>query len=98
MEVDDDEAFFLRLWSKCVLWAGRYPIPRNENQLARRRDPARSSDELIKRHIKEIQKEVKMGRQLTEDKEIDFLHLDVGFYEQKIFLSLFGRLREAIES
>lgn len=95
-DYDEQELIFLSLWTTCSTWAGRYPIPKNENELPRQRRPAESSEELLRRRSREIEKAISSGTTL-EPEQFDLLHSGVGAQEIEVYRNLFDRLRECVE-
>lgn len=93
---DEEEKKKLELWQVCAVWAGRYPIPKNENELPNRREPAKSSEELLKRRHKEISKLIREGKNL-EPELIDLLHTSIGDSEFKCFVEIFDRLKKSLD-
>jgi hypothetical protein len=95
-DFDEEELIFLELWTTCSTWSGRYPLPKNENQLPRQRKPAASSEALLRRRSREIKKAISSGTSLQLE-QFDLLHSGVGTEEIKVYRSLFDRLRECVE-
>lgn len=86
-----EESFFVEAWQTCAIWAGRYPIPKNEHDLPKHRKAMRSSDALTKRAIKRFQKALEEGHPMPGMELHDLLHVSVGNLEEKTFDALFAR-------
>lgn len=95
-DFDDQELIFLELWTTCSTWAGRYPLPKNENEFPRQRKPAASSEELLRRRSREIEKAISSGSSLQPE-QFDLLHSGVGPQEIEVYGNMFDRLRKCLE-
>jgi hypothetical protein len=96
IDFDSHELIFLELWTTNSTWAGRYPLPKNENELPRRREHAASLEELRRRRSREIEKAIRLGSPLQPEQH-DLLCSGVGDQEIEIYRNLFDRLRERIK-
>lgn len=89
--VNEEEERYLEIWTTCALFAGRYPIAKNEHGFPNQRVPMKSSEALLKRRLKEIQKSIKQRKQLLPEIN-DAIHTGVGTKEEEIFDTLFKKL------
>ncbi len=94
IETNEEEKRYLEIWSKCAVYAGKYPIAKNENQFPDQRIPL-PLEELVKREIIEFQKQIAEDKQLLPNVH-DTLHRDVGSLEEKTFDIVFDQLVKII--
>jgi len=91
VEVTPEEEQLLDVLTTCSTWAGRYPLPMNENELPRRRRAVPDRAMLIRRRIREAEKAMKAGRQRPVEKH-DKLHTGVGGVDLELYRTFFDRL------
>jgi len=91
IKVNDEEKRYLEIWTTCAIFAGRYPIAKNEHGFPKQRMPAKSREELLKRRSKEIQKALTDNKQLLPEIN-DAIHCGIGTREEEIFDTLFNKL------
>ncbi|MFK7848906.1 MAG: hypothetical protein AB8G77_26705 [Rhodothermales bacterium] len=72
------EQRYLELWQMCATWAGRYPLPSNENQLPRQRKGLPSREALLKRSQKRIKKAIETSDPFMGAELWDQLHTGLG--------------------
>ena len=96
VDFDEQELIFLNLWTTCSTWAGRYPLPKNENELPRHRKPVKSSDELLNSRIQEIEKSISSGIPLQIE-QYDLMHSGVGTQEITLYRNMFDRLHVCLK-
>lgn len=92
-----EESFYVKAWQVCATWAGRYPIPMNEQQLPKRRR-ALQKDALIKQAQKQIKKAMEEGDPLLGIDLDDLLHAGVETHEKKVFDEVFKRCKSMLLS
>jgi hypothetical protein len=56
--LSEPECFYLKILEKCVVWAGKYPIPSKENQLPQSRKPMKTREALLERSKKQLRMQV----------------------------------------
>ncbi len=93
INTDSTEKTFLELWQTCAIWAGRYPLPVNENDLPRKHKPIPSHAALHRRTKKRIEQSIKEGDQLLGAEINDLLHCGVGTPEIKLYRALFDKCK-----
>jgi len=86
-----EETFFINAWQTCATWAGRYPIPLNENALPRQRKGAPTLQASVKRATKRIEKSLREGDPLMGKEIKDLIHVGVGAREKAMFDDIFNR-------
>lgn len=94
--VTPEERDLLDVLSTCSTWAGRYPLPMNENELPRRRKAAPDRETLLRRRRREFEKAMAEGRPVVIDKH-DKLHTGIGNIERDLYRKVFDRLEQEIE-
>ena len=91
LTLSKEETFYLNAWQTCATWAGRYPIPLNENALPRQRKGAPTLQASVKRAKKHIEKSLREGDLLMGMELKDVIHTGVGTCEKAIFDEIFNR-------
>jgi len=91
VKLSQKEAFYVKAWQMCATWAGRYPIPLNENHLPGQRRGAPSLEASVKRASRRIEKALEEGDSLMGQELCDLLHSGVGAQEKAIFDGIFDR-------
>jgi len=94
----DTQHRYLELWQMCSTWAGRYPIPTNENQLPRQREEVPTREALEKRSSKRLEKAIDnkdpfMGAELW-----DQLHTGIVGDEFNAFVEMYDSCISVLES
>lgn len=79
------------LWQVCALWAGRYPLPLNENALPRQRKPLSSHEALLQRTQTRIKNSMEEGDLWRGAELQDVLHSGVGDREIDMYRKIFDR-------
>jgi len=92
-----EEGSLLELLSTCSTWAGRYPLPMNENELPLRRKPVASRAMLIRRRQREFQKALAADLPIIIEAH-DKLHSGIGGVDLILYRDLFDRLIVEIEN
>ena len=95
INISEWENKFLESWSTCAVYAGRYPIARNEHTFPNQRMPAKSREELIQRQKKKWEKAIKEDKSPLPETQ-DIIHTGIGTEEEKIFDTLFDKLLKEI--
>lgn len=90
------EKRFIEVWQTCAIWAGRYPLPKNENALPRQRVGLPSSEAVGKRRQKTVEKAIQEGDELLGAELNDLLHGGVGDLEHTLYQSLFDRCKSIL--
>ena len=90
-DIDEAEEHYLGLFSICGLWAGRYPIAKNEHSLPRKRASMSSSEELLQRSM-EIHKKYSDDVRVKYGDYWDLLHAGIGNLEYECAERLFNSL------
>jgi len=91
IDVSVTETKLLELWQICSLWAGRYPIPANENDMPKVRKGLPSREALLKRRQKIIEEAIKRGDPFIGSEINDLMHSGVGALEITIFREIFSK-------
>jgi len=97
IDVAPEEAQLLDVLSTCSTWAGRYPLPMNENELPLRRKAAPDRETLIRRRRREIEKAMAEGKPVVIEKH-DKLHTGIGHIDLNLYRKFFDRLELEIEN
>ena len=87
-EIPHKFGLYLDSWTKCSVWAGRYPLPKNPNQMYQSR----------KSNVAQDGKSVDVIRisfgNLNRVVEKDILHTNISSHEYDTYVELFERLYE----
>lgn len=83
----DDDTFYLGVLEKCVIWAGRYPLPVNSEQMYQKRASMRSRQELFDRQ-KKMWDEYISGKRKRMECESDVIHGGIGDIEYEYHCNL----------
>ena len=94
----DTQHRYLELWQMCSTWAGRYPIPTNENQLPRQRKEMPSRDAFKKRSIKRLKKAIDNNDPFKGAELWDQLHTGIGDEEFNAFVEMYDSCISVLES
>jgi hypothetical protein len=90
VELSEPEAFYCGVLEKCSVWAGRYPLPVNEQQMYEQREPLPSREALFERSKNMYEKYLR-GENPRVISESDVLHSGIGREEHDIYRSLKDR-------
>lgn len=96
IELTEPETFYLGILEKCAVWAGRYPLPLNSEQMYDSRPPLPSREALLQRS-KEIREKFYRGEIPRTFTESDVIHSGLGDYEYSLYQDLKKRILEASE-
>lgn len=96
ISLSDTEKKFVEVWQTCAIWAGRYPLPKNEHALPRQRVGLPSSEAVGKRRMKIVEKAIQEGDELLGAELNDLLHGGVGDLEQGLYQKLFDRCKSLL--
>jgi len=91
INTDLSEKVFLELWQTCAIWAGRYPMPANENNLPPQRKGLPSQKALLKRRRKITEKAMAEGDHFGGTELNDLLLTSVGSDEIDSYREIFER-------
>ena len=94
----DTQHRYLELWQMCSTWAGRYPIPTNENQLPRQRRGMPTREALKKRSIKRLEKAIDNNDPFKGAELWDQLHTGIGYDESNAFVEMYDYCVSVLES
>lgn len=92
------EQRYLELWQMCATWAGRYPLPTNENQLPRQRKALPGSEALTKRSQKRIAKAIETSDPFMGVELWDQLHAGLGDHEFSTFKEIYDGCASRLDS
>ncbi|MFC1666188.1 hypothetical protein ACFLZF_00555 [Nanoarchaeota archaeon] len=90
IKLNDEEKMYLEIWTKCAIFAGRYPIAKNEHDFPNQKMPT-TRKKLIKQEEKRFKKQIKEGKASLPEIN-DTIHQGVGGKEEQIFDKLFDIL------
>lgn len=82
----DEYGLFLDSWTKCSVWAGRYPLPKKPNQMYQSRETTESSKSIRTDLLK-----ISFGK-LDQIVEKDVLLTNIGSLEYSAYKGLFDSL------
>lgn len=91
IKLTKNEEFYLGILTKCSIWAGRYPLPKNPHQMPDKRKGLRTSEDLIKRRTKMLEY-LQKGKIDRLETESDIVSISMGSGEVEIYRKLKERL------
>lgn len=97
-EWETKEQRYLELWQTCATWAGRYPLPTNENQLPRQRKALPSKKALLKRSKKRMGMAMETSDPFLGAELWDQLHTGLGGDEFSTFIKIYDGCVSRLES
>jgi hypothetical protein len=96
IELSEPETFYFGILEKCSVWAGRYPLPINSEQMYVSRDSLFSREALIERTQSAIRKYMK-GEIPRVECESDVLHSGIGNAEYMIYKQAKSRIMGIVD-
>lgn len=98
VEREKKQKRYLELWQMCATWAGRYPLPTNENQLPRQRMALPTREALLKRSKKRFEKALETSDPFMGVELWDQLHTGVGGDEFSTFKEIYDDCASRLDS
>lgn len=84
----DHYSLYLDSWNKCSVWAGRYPLPKNANQMYQSRRPTPSSEGDV---VGEVRFSYGNSDSIVEK---DILHTNISSQEYVAYIEIFDNLHQ----
>jgi len=97
VELTEPEIYYSGILEKCSIWAGRYPLPMNFDQMYERREPLSSNDALLERSKQDLEK-LMNGEIPRVYSESDILHSVIGNEEYSVYQNYKIKLFNIIEN